>query len=116
MFQIKPIRKPKKDANNDFAFLNDSSGKNKSNKSKKQPATEADKLRQDAFAAGEFALQPAVLYFSKHIIEVFMIFSALCFVFYGFEFIIDRRVRNILESHLFRSAEKNVQDESIFQN
>ena len=29
---------------------------------------------------------------------------------------LDRRVRNILESHLFRSAEKNVQDESIFQN
>jgi len=51
--KIKPIRKPKKDTNNDFAFLNDSSGKNKSNKNnKKQPATEADKLRQDAFAAG----------------------------------------------------------------
>jgi len=49
--KIKPVRKPKKDANNDFAFLNDSSGKNKSNKNKK-PATEADKLRQDAFAAG----------------------------------------------------------------
>ena len=29
---------------------------------------------------------------------------------------INRRVRNILESHLFRSAEKNVPDESIFQN
>ena len=69
MFQIKPIRKPKKDANNDFAFLNDSSGKNKSNKSKKQPATEADKLRQDAFAAGGFAFH-TLLYFSKHILTL----------------------------------------------
>ena len=29
---------------------------------------------------------------------------------------IERRVRNILESHLFRRAEKNVPDESIFQH
>merc|ERR1712029_1039186 len=47
--KVKKIRKPKKETDTSFAFLNES---NKKGKQAKKPASEADKLRQDAFAAG----------------------------------------------------------------
>jgi len=47
--KVKPIRKPKKHQDTSFAFLNES---NKKTTKAKKPVSEADKLRQDAFAAG----------------------------------------------------------------